>query len=101
MREMLSQQVAQLAEGSNFQSRYREVMLKKILAAAIADAQADMGYIERFDKDSGQMMMDMVQGLDPTFLKEFKALNLLHRLCRPAVTGERSSLDLYIQIARS
>ena len=43
MREMLSQQVAQLAEGTNFQSRYREVMLKKILAAAIADAQADMG----------------------------------------------------------
>jgi len=43
-------------------ARYREAMLKKVLTAALAETHMEKGYIQRMDKETGQMVIDAQQG---------------------------------------
>lgn len=43
---------------------------------------AEKGYIQRLDKDTGQMVMDAHQGLESAFAQLYKTMELSHPLCR-------------------
>jgi hypothetical protein len=89
MREKLDHQIAQLANDPLFHARYREAMLRKLLGAVLWDVHAEKGYIQRLDKDTGQMVMDAHRGLEPAFVELCKTVELSHPLCRTSVISGR------------
>ena len=84
-RELAHQQVNELAADAGFRRRYRDVMLSKILHAAIGSAHAAMGNIQLFDSASARLLIHSHEGFDPPFLEYFAAVETGRAACGAAL----------------
>jgi len=78
-------QVAELAADKAFRTRYQNIMLARILDAAIEDTSADMGNIQLLDRATGQLRIEVHRGFQAPFLDFFSTGEAGHAACGMAL----------------
>lgn len=78
-------QVSDLAADKEFRTRYQNMVLTRILDAAIHDTSADMGNIQLLDEASGKLRIEVHRGFKAPFLDFFSSVEAGHAACGAAL----------------
>ena len=84
-RVMVRKQIDELSVDRGFRARYQNMMLERILEAAIAGTSADMGNIQLLDGATGQLRIEVHRGFKAPFLEFFSRVDAGHAACGTAL----------------
>src|SRR5215475_1898049 len=84
-RAMARMLVEELAAEKDFRTRYRHMVLSRILDRAIHDTSANMGNIQLLDPASGELKIEVHRGFKAPFLDFFSSVNAGHVACGTAL----------------
>jgi hypothetical protein len=86
LRADLQTQIQQLSKNSGFRQRYASTTFTKILHAAVADTNADMGNIQLLDPEANQLQICAHVGFRRPFLDFFNAVHAGQAACGTALS---------------
>ena len=90
MRADLEAQIKELAKHGAFRRQLAATLLPRILDAAIESTGADMGNIQVFGTQAGQLLILLQRGFDEPFLRFFNSVHIGQAACGTALKlGQR------------
>ena len=84
-RVMVRKQIDELSADRGFRARYQNMMLERILDAAIEGVSAGMGNIQLLDGATGQLRIEVHRGFKAPFLEFFSRVEAGHAACGTAL----------------